>query len=284
MRKQLQRNLCALGALLACALAWLTPANAQNTTGLVVSVCGSPVSPFVAGRPGPFTVDTTGKLCDGFSGGGGPVTIANGADVAQGSTTDSPAATPTSGTAATEIALLKALVNAMIAATPAGELHIGEVGSNATAITNALITSNNTVTTGKALGPLQTVAGAVRVSGSIGASGTSGYIQNVTVTFSDAVGSGPLDVYYFSSNPSGSTCTDNTTFVLAAADRDKVIAIVHVTDFTASNAAAIGQAANQSMLFSVSASTSIFACVVSRGSFAITGTSNASLISKIVRN
>jgi hypothetical protein len=166
----------------------------------------------------------------------------------------------------------------------AAETHIGEVGSNGTTITSALVTSNNTVTTGKAIGPLQTLANAVRVSGAVGAAGTSGYIQTVILSFTDAVGAGPLDVYYFNANPTGSTCTDNTTFALAAADRGKVIGIVHVTDFTASNTAAIAQANNQSMLFSAASATSIFACVVSRGSFAITGTSNATLDTKIARN
>lgn len=42
-------------------------AQAQNTTGLVVTTCGSPTSAFVATRPGPFTVDVNGLLCDGAS-------------------------------------------------------------------------------------------------------------------------------------------------------------------------------------------------------------------------
>lgn len=50
----------------------------------------------------------------GGSGGGGAVTIANGADTAEGTTTDSPATVPTSSTAATVIGLLKAIANAII--------------------------------------------------------------------------------------------------------------------------------------------------------------------------
>lgn len=44
-------------------------------------------------------------------GGGGAVTIADGANVAQGTTTDAPATLPATGSAATTIALLKALAN-----------------------------------------------------------------------------------------------------------------------------------------------------------------------------
>lgn len=168
--------------------------------------------------------------------------------------------------------------------TAAGENHIGEVGGNMLPITNDMTTSNNTVTTGKSIGGLQTLANAVRVSGALGASGTSGYIQNITVTFTDAVGSGPLDVYYFNASPSGSTCTDNTAFVLANADRDKVIGIIHVTDFTSSNTAVVAQANNQSMGFGLASATSAFACVVTRASFVIASTANASLVTRIVRN
>ena len=42
-----------------------SPAQAQNTTGLVVAACGTVTNAFKAGNPGPFTVDVTGKLCMG---------------------------------------------------------------------------------------------------------------------------------------------------------------------------------------------------------------------------
>ena len=57
--------------LLAAALLAPLPALAQNTTALVVASCGAPT--FAVGRPGPITVDTTGKLCT--SGGGGTLTV-----------------------------------------------------------------------------------------------------------------------------------------------------------------------------------------------------------------
>lgn len=57
--------------LIACALllGMVMPAAAQNTTGLVVSVCGSPPFAFKAGNPGPFTIDTNGNFCSSFAGG-----------------------------------------------------------------------------------------------------------------------------------------------------------------------------------------------------------------------
>jgi hypothetical protein len=166
----------------------------------------------------------------------------------------------------------------------ATENHIGEVGGNLIVVTDAMTTTNATTTTGQSIGGLQTLAGMARVSGSLGASGTSGLIQNVVVTFKDAVGAGPLDVYFFNANPSGSTCTNDSAFVLADADRTKVIGIAHVSDFTASNTAAVGQAQQLALGYGLASATSVFACVVARASFAITGTANAALQVATLRN
>lgn len=66
----LRKGLMAIAALAAPA----SPVHAQgNTTGLVVAVCGTVPVAFVAGRPGPFTVDVNGKLCT--SGGSGATAV-----------------------------------------------------------------------------------------------------------------------------------------------------------------------------------------------------------------
>ncbi len=100
--------------------------------GSVISAItgGSDTTTLVFGKGLGATAIAT--LAGAASGGGGAVTVANGADVALGSTTDAVAATPTSGTAATTISLLKALTNAMVAATPAGANIIGKVGIDQT--------------------------------------------------------------------------------------------------------------------------------------------------------
>lgn len=171
------------------------------------------------------------------------------------------------------------------AAATATEVHVGEVGGNIIPITNAMTTTNATITTGQSIGGIQTLANAVRVSGALGASGTSGIIQSLTVTFTDAVGAGPLDVYFYNATvTTGSNCQNATAFVLQNGDRDKVLGIAHVTDFTASNTAAVAQANNLAIPFGLASSTSLFACVVGRASFAITGTANASLKVNVLRN
>ena len=162
----------------------------------------------------------------------------------------------------------------------AGEFHVGEFGSNQTSITSPMTTSANTVTTGKSIGGLQTLANAVRVSAAAGNPGTSGNVLSTIVSFVDPIGVVPFDVFYFQANPTGSTCTDNTAFALVAADRDKVFGIAHVTDI---NSAGIAQLIGPPIPFTTNNSTSIFACVVVRGSATITGTANASLDVRILR-
>jgi len=57
-----------------CLILSVLPVAAQNTTGLVVASCGTVVTAFKAGNPGPFTVDVNGNLCQTGGGGGGSVT------------------------------------------------------------------------------------------------------------------------------------------------------------------------------------------------------------------
>ncbi len=151
-------------------------------------------------------------------------------------------------------------------------------------ITNDMVTTNATTTTGQSIGGLQTLANAVLTSAALGANNTSGYIQDVIVSFTDAVATSQLEVWYFNANPTGSTCTNDSAFILANADRDKVIGVVSITDFKAGNTAVLTQAHNQSMGYGVASGTSIFACVVARGSFVITSTANASLQTNVLRN
>lgn len=106
-----------LAALLASA-----PAPAQvtggNTTGTVVSTCGTLAVAYIAGRPGPITVDTTGKLCDtGAAAGGGAATIADGADVAEGATADAAATPGSTGTVSAKLRLLTSMLSPVAPAT-----------------------------------------------------------------------------------------------------------------------------------------------------------------------
>jgi hypothetical protein len=56
----------------------VAPVNAQQQLqALIVAACGTPPVSYVAGTYGILTMDTTGKLCDSGSGGGGGTVTAN---------------------------------------------------------------------------------------------------------------------------------------------------------------------------------------------------------------
>jgi hypothetical protein len=105
----------------------------------------------------------------GGGGGGGAATIANGADATEGSTTDAPCSVPTSGTACTVDALLKALTNLI----------------NANAVTLQLATSTNSVpvNVGAITPVVSTVAEASHVLKGSGPGNFYGaYATNLTTT------------------------------------------------------------------------------------------------------
>src|SRR5258706_12139554 len=71
----------------------------------VVTSCGA-ASGLVAGNLAFGAMDTTGAICTAASGGGGAVTIANGADVAEGSTTDAASTAGGAGTVSAKLRLM----------------------------------------------------------------------------------------------------------------------------------------------------------------------------------
>ncbi len=66
-----------LFAVLALLGVFVAPVNAQQVQALIVTTCGTPPVSYVAGTYGIITMDTTGKLCDSGSGGGGGTVTAN---------------------------------------------------------------------------------------------------------------------------------------------------------------------------------------------------------------
>ncbi len=145
------------------------------------------------------------------------------------------------------------------------------------------VTASSAYASGNAVGGLMTIANAARVSGSLGASGTSGILQNVAVN-SKSVQTAQMDIFVFDANPSGSTCTDKSAFVLATADFDKVIGVISVPSTVTNNngwfsggTGSVGQANNQAMAYDISSGTSLFACMVTRGTPTFTATTDISL-------
>lgn len=226
-----------------------------------------------------------------------PVPVNNYAFVWNGSTWDRMAGTTAGVTVRNPTA---ANLNATVVGTgtfvtqsalTATEVHVGEVSSNQIRVDVAqTVTASSAYTSGNAIGGLMTIANAARVSGSLGAAGTGGIIQQV-VANSKSLQTTQVDVFLFNSNPSGSTCTDKTAFVLATADFDKVIGVASVPGTAANNSGwfgggtgSVGQANNLAMAFEIASGTSVFACAVTRGTPTFTATSDISFKYQILRN
>jgi hypothetical protein len=209
----------------------------------------------------------------------------------QGTTADVPCTVPTSATACSEIAIAKAIANVANSATPAGENHIGEIASNQIKVQVAqTVTAASAYAAGNAIGGLQTIAGAARVSGSLGAAGTGGILTGLMMN-SKSLQTTQVDVFLFDANPSGSTCTDKTAFSLATADFDKVIGVVTIPGTAANGAGwyagtvgSTGVATYYPVTYDLASATSIFACAVTRGTPTYTATTDVSFKYNILRN
>lgn len=153
-----------------------------------------------------------------------------------------------------------------------------EVGSNQVTTTVAqTVTASSAYSTGNAVGGLVTIANAGRI-----AAGT-GLLQSVTIN-SKSVQSARIDVVLFRANPTASTCTDKTAFSVAAADFDKVFGVAHVTDWTVLGTPSVGQAQNLAMPYSIASGTSLYACLVVRGTPTFASTSDISFSARMIRN
>lgn len=225
----------------------------------------------------------------GGGGGGGAVTAGDGDLSSIGAKAD--AACSTDNGTCSLIALQKRGNQNSAASVPAGEFHIGEIGGNQIKVQVAqTVTASSAYTSGNAIGGLMTIANAARVSGSLGAAGTGGILQNVAVN-SKSLQTTQVDVFIFDANPTGSTCTDKTAFVLATADFDKVIGVASVPGTAANGSGwfgggtgSVGLAANLALAYDLSSATSIYACAVTRSTPTFTATSDISVKFQFLRN
>lgn len=200
--------------------------------------------------------------------------IADGNDVTLGAKADAANCAATNSL----IACIRQLHADFIAATAAGENHIGEVGGNALTIANAqTVTASSAYASGNAVGGLVTLSNAARVTSG------SGLVQSVIIDTKSAQTTS-TDVVIFNANPSGSTCTDKTAFSVAAADFDKIVGVAHVTDWTSLGTPSVGQAQNLAMPFALSSGTTLYACVVTRGTPTYAATTDLSLALRVLRN
>jgi len=242
------------------------------------------------GSQGSVLIDSSGAekgtvgnplVVSGGGGGGGSSGVTQGSttsgqsgDLVQCATTT---AAPTYTTATTNPVSCDTAGNTRVLPA-ATESHLGEVGGNQATITNAqTVTASSAYASGNAVGGLITFTNAARVSGG------SGLIQSVVAYTKSAQSSG-LELWVFSANPSGSTCTDKTAFSVAAADFDKVVWVFSISTWYSGGTPSVGLSSDRAIPYALASGTSFYACVVTRSTPTYASTSDVSVAIRLIRN
>lgn len=200
-------------------------------------------------------------------------------------------AVATAANQATALASLSSIDTKVGSSIPAGDLHIGEIGSNQIKVQVAQTVTASAYSAGNALGGLMTVANAARVSGSAGAPGTGGILTGLQINSKANQSGVQVDVFLFDANPTGSTCTDKTAFVLATADFDKVVGILTVPSTPANGAGwfsggtgSVGIPTYYPVTYDLASATSLYGCAVVRAAITPNATTDISFKYNILRN
>ncbi|WP_084581779.1 hypothetical protein [Sphingomonas azotifigens] len=165
-------------------------------------------------------------------------------------------------------ATLATIAAAVAASTPAGEAYIGRIGGDVlTAPGGTPAVATTAYAAGNVVGSLLTFTGAAR------AAAGSGLIQAASV-LSKSVQTAALDLLIFSANPSASTFTDKATVAINAADLDKLVGVIHLTDWSALGTASIAQAIGGGLPFKLAAGTSLYGVLVARAAMTLASTSD----------
>lgn len=165
----------------------------------------------------------------------------------------------------------------LVAAKQSGSFNVGGVTTAITA--TPTVSTSPAYTAADALGGKITLASAVRVSGG------GGIIQALTLA-DKGKQSAAIDVVFFNADPSGTTFTDNGALTIADADLLAIIGVVSIaaTDYSAFADNSIATKYGLGLAFKAVGSTSIYACLVNRGTPTYTSTTDIQLAVKILQD
>lgn len=191
------------------------------------------------------------------------------------------AAPATAANQTSELTKLDQLHTDLIAATPAGENHLGEVGGN---VGVAQATFGPSSSTTYAAG--QCMAAPIKLAGLARVNGGSGLIVNASLELA-AANTQQVDLVVFNAAPAGSY-TSGATFTLASGDRSKVSKVIKLTDWTALGAAdSLGEAVSAPKFFKCADATdqtALWVLPVARGSITLASATDATLTLRTARN
>jgi hypothetical protein len=177
------------------------------------------------------------------------------------------------------IETLLGTANALLAAaTPAGELHIGNVSNPAAVIVNAVPTVTvGAYATGQVVGALLSFGGVSRLAAG------DGLAQEVLI-YCKSAQTTAFDVVLFHTSPTASTFTNAIALTVNAADFDKVLGVVHLSDWTNLGGVSVAQAINLARPYKVGAGTTIYGVLVARSAPTLASVSDITVSLKVLPN
>lgn len=154
-------------------------------------------------------------------------------------------------------------------ALPAGENYIGKTGADVyvTQVTPT-VSSSPAYSTGDCIGSKMTFATMARTSGG------GGVIQAAKI-YCKSLQTFACDLLIFNADPTASTFTDNAALAVNSADINKLVAVLHISDWTALGAAvSMAQFLNAGAPFDLSSGTTLYAVLVARSTPTLSTTSD----------
>ena len=153
----------------------------------------------------------------------------------------------------------------------------------AAALASKVLTATPTVST-SAYSTGDNVGGKITLTDVCRANLGSGLIQSVVIT-SKSVQTATFDVIFFNADPSGSTFTDNGAQGVVDADLSKIIGVAQCTTVVALSAESIHQATSLALPFALSGgSTTLYACIVVRGTPTLASTSDIWIAVRVLQD
>lgn len=143
---------------------------------------------------------------------------------------------------------------------------IANTGTGSVIISTTPTVTAGAYTTGMVVGGKLSLSSAARFAAG------SGIIQTVTVSKKTAL-TAPYDVYFFHTDPTNSTFTDNAALALNVVDIPYLAGVVHCTDLVDNGTPKTLQAHNVALPFKLATGTTLFAVAVIRGAETLASTS-----------
>lgn len=117
------------------------------------------------------------------------------------------------------------------------------------------------------------IGGKISLASAVRAAGLGGTINSITVT-DKGKQSAPIDVVFFNADPTNSTFTDNGALTIHDTDLLTIVAVVPIVSWSAFADNSVGYANGLGIAFKIATGTTLYACLVNRGTPTYTATTD----------